>query len=253
MSISREFRQVLVKSLKQGLTSFDMTRLREQHAVSEDEARKAARDVYFSQCLKSAEDWTITDAERQVLRRLGERLELSEKHQNECLMAAKNCVFKVELNEAMDDERISRAEANALAHLRKCLGLTAMAAEEFGPPDPRPQKRHKRSPEQKPRVADEPQRAEWPGPWGPRSPVLGIPYTVLTPSLAGCVAGGACIAYFNHIWWPLLASPGAAVLIIAYLFLGSYCWHCSSTWCFSRCFSRAGGGTEYEFFSGGNT
>lgn len=249
MSTSREFRQVLIQSLKQGLDSFEMSRLREEHAVSEDDARKAARDVYFSQCLKAANDWTITDAERQVLRRLGERLELSEKHQNECQMVAKNRVFDVELKEAMDDEGISNGEADALAHLRKCLGLAPMAAEDFGPPAPRPKRRRKASPILEPMARDIPRRAEWAGPWGPPIPVLGIPYSAFLLSFGGCGAIGAYCSYTLHLWSPLLAALVVAVLIIGYLFFGSYCWQCGSTWCLSR----AGSDTECSFFGGSTT
>ncbi len=249
MLTRREFRLAIVKNLQQGLSAFDVTRLRKQYAVSEDDALKAARDVYFSQCLKATDDWTITDDERQVLRQLGERLELSEKDQNECVMAAKNRIFEAELKEAMEDEGISRAEANSLAHLRKCLGLASMATEEFGPPELRRKKRREGSSEKKPKVQDESWRAEWLGPWGPRSPILGIPYTILVVSFVGCGIGGAFIASATHDWWPVLASPGAALVIIGYSFLGSYCWHCGSTWCLSH----AGSDTDYNFFGGATT
>ncbi len=232
-----EFRQTLVQHLNQGLDTFEMVRVRAMCDVSDDDARQASRDVFFSQCLKAADDWTISDKEQQVLRRLGERLKLSATQQEECLAAAKNRVFEVELKDALDDEMISSSEANSLAHLRKALGLAPMEAEEFGPAEPKPQKRRRKKPEKTEKRSvshDDSPRQAWPGPWGPLSPVLGIPYTILVLSFAGCLLGGAAIASSVHDWRPLLASPVVAILIIASAWIGSHCWHCGSSWCLSR-------------------
>jgi hypothetical protein len=251
MTDRQQFRQALVECLNQDPDTFSLARFRETHAASDDIARQAARDVFFSQCLKASKDWTITDAERQVLRQLGERLDLPAKLQTECLVAAKNRVYNAELKEALADEMISNVEADSLAHLRTTLGLAPMAAEDFGPPLVRPAPRREKLLHKSPadRERPRPTKPSWSGPWGPRSPLLGIPYTVLVLTCLACLVFGGWTAYRQQHWWPIPASLGVAVVAIFLQFVSAHCWKCGGNWCMSRADSESGNG----FFGGMST
>lgn len=247
MTDRQQFRQALIQQLNQGLEGFDFAELRFKHAASEEVAKQAARDVFFSQCLKASEDWAITPSERQVLNALGQRLQLSARQQSECLMAAKNRVFDRELNEALDDEMISNTEANSLAHLRTTLGLAPMAAHEFGPPLKRPAKQREKL--WVPRASKETRQSaepSWHGPWGPRSPVLGIPYTVLVLTTGACLLVGCWLAYRTQNWWPIPLSLLSAAPLILSQFLSARCWSCGANWSMYRTASE----DDFSFFGG---
>lgn len=227
----KTFRLVLVQSLKQGLETFDLKTIRESHPVSDVDAFHSCRDVFYSQCLRISDDGKISDSEERMIRQLGERLELSLNQQNECLTSAKNRVFDTELKECLDDGAISTMEAHSLTELRQSLGLASMPKESFGPAEMRLPKIRKRPKKAVAETEDKQTTPSWEGPWGPRSPILGIPYTFLGISGVVCLIAGGVLAY-DAKFWPVLA------IVLPVLFLHtviiSRCWRCGSNWSMAR-------------------
>lgn len=197
-----QFRRAILQSLRRDLDTFDIGGLREAHKVSDDVAIQATRDVFLSQCVKAADDWSITDAELKSLRRLGKLLQLSVSQQDVILAAAKDRVFDAEHQYALSDDMISNVEADALTHLRHTLGLTPMAAEEFGPRLSRPRKREE-SETKRPHRRQQSQR----------STLQNMADDFLMPGAP--VGAGFVIAILSFIFFTL----------------STHCWQCGGNWC----------------------
>ncbi len=137
------FRRLLIQTLKQGIASFDLKRLKEAQGVSNDVAESAVRAVFMSQCMRASKDGRVTEREIKTLAKLGMRLQLSVADQDKYLAAAKNSVFQDELFKALDDGLISDDEAEALHSLRKTLGLPEMDRDALNPTGHRVRRRRK--------------------------------------------------------------------------------------------------------------